>query len=982
MEIPRRETTLSLWRPFLLIGVPAAVLVWTLFYLPGRKLRGQYRAHVADRQTSLIQDEKEILEAGLDPPFGSVRYLSALLEEAMSHPPKPAGSGPMREIAEWLKDNPDYRSVAFLDARGRETLRIGATGAALSVSALRENEDYFRMGMRCRRGQTFVSGLRRDTDSGSRVSDPILHYATPVFSAGGARLGLAVLTLSARDLLARLTDDGPEQRVFLANPAGYWLLGPAPEDEWRFQPPMDASKTMARMFPEEWARMAAAPAGQVTTKNGLFTYATIDPLADGAKNEKPEAGIAGEKWLMVSWVRARQLDPKWGGSPTLGGFLASLLTLAIVWQWARARGLRERTAARLRMANAELERRVEERTSDLRDLSEELRGAKEIAEAAARAKSAFLATMSHEIRTPLNAIIGFGDLMRRTELSAKQRDYLGKVQSSSSSLLGIVNDVLDFSKIEAGKLGIETTDFRPGEVLEKVASLLGGRAQEKSLELAFTLDPAIPHLLRGDPHRLEQILINLVGNAVKFTERGEIAVSASLREADGQGVSLLFTVRDHGIGISPEQRSRLFQTFSQADTSTTRKFGGTGLGLAICKQLAELMGGSIWVESEPGKGSTFGFTLPFGRAPEASPSWTPSSHPPPSLDSLRGARVLLAEDNELNRQLAKELLEAEGLTVTLAGNGLEALEKAAAGGFDVILMDIQMPEMDGLTAARMIRGRPGCGAVPILAMTANVLDSERAAYLEAGMNDFIAKPIDVAAMHDTLLKWVPPRDAGAPAVRMREEASSGFDLPGIDSAAALRRLNGNADLYRRLLLKFRERCRNAAGEIGAALDAEDLESAELAAHTLKGLAATIGADALAEAARTLEASLKNKDGRARTHLPPLTRSLDAVHAALLPIPGEAAHPAPRAAGSAKPADAEEWSALRAMADALRGRLARSEAGAAAGFRQLSARLEGLGVDAGLSSLGQAVAEYDFETAGKALEALCGELERIRKEEGL
>ncbi|WP_237905354.1 ATP-binding protein [Azospirillum brasilense] len=614
------------------------------------------------------------------------------------------------------------------------------------------------------------------------------------------------------------------------------------------------------------------------------------------------------------------------------------------------------------------------------------------AEEASRAKGDFLANMSHEIRTPMNAILGLSHLALRAGPPPRQRGYLTRIRASATALLGIINDILDVSKIEAGMLTLERVPFDLSAVLDMVAGTAALSAEEKGLALRLEVAPDVPTALLGDPLRLGQVLLNLVNNAVKFTGSGSVvlSVAAAPRGTEDAETEMRFAVRDTGIGMTAEQVARLFQPFAQADSSTTRRYGGTGLGLAISRRLAVMMGGGIAVDSAPGLGSTFRFTVTVG-VQDGAVTALPAALADPGLavglqvdEPLRGLRVLVADDNAVNRLVARELLEDAGLAVTAVGSGGEAVRLALepGAGYAALLTDVQMPDMDGFAVARAIRRQCGPDRLPIIAMTAHALEEERRRCLDAGMDDHIAKPVEPHRLVAVLNRWLKPfgrREALPVAKGAEMDAVLPDGLEGFDLAPALARMNGRAGTLRRAILDFLDRYGDAPVRLEHLRSAGDGPALERFAHGLRGSAGTVGAMAASAAAAALELAAREERWEA---MPGLVADLSAALGPALAsaetlrsveVPLEVVPEIP-VVPLGDPGKLEE--ALRALEEALRS----GSLSAAARFAALRGLLAGRGHDEAMDKVGRAVEELDFAAARAALERLAAVCNRERDRE--
>jgi len=866
-----------------------------------------------------------------------------------------------------------YDQIRILDNDGMELVRINCDKEKfikVPPKKLQYKGDryYFKKAKKLKENEVYVSPFDLNVEQGEIEipHKPMLRIAKGVYNKSGERLGVVILNYLGSQIVDTIVNsDMIESKhsmdSMLLNSDGYWLVSPDRKNEWSFMFPEMENISFASIMPEEWEKISSSSQGQFTTPEAVYTYSTIVVSPDV---EKQTINGNTRKWKIICVITSETITSILSKS-AFRFWMAYLGTLLLILFGSLTRA---KFVAVRKLGQQKLE------------------SAKKEAEDANMAKSEFLARMSHEIRTPMNAILGLTHLALKTEMHSRLRDYLTKVETSAKALLEIINDILDFSKIESNRFELDSETFILDDVFNDVVDLFGHQAEQKGLELHLMVKSNVPNHLIGDRLRLGQILINLVGNAIKFTSSGEIIVSAELVEEQSEIALIRFSVKDSGIGISPEQITKLFQPFSQADGSISRQFGGTGLGLVISKRLIELMGGTMELESEAGQGSNFICTVPFKiqtgnfgdyiypedlrgmkvllvddsrmfrqitskvlksfsfdvyTAPNGMEAlevlYKNDGDKPfrlvitdwrmPDIDGVEllrkikkechlkhipkvimltaygrneistraekdnldgfllkpfnrsilfdtiievfsqgkngikknnqaqqqqgipqniiGAHVLVAEDNEINQQIAREILESANVKVTIANNGQEALRMLKSNNYNAVFMDIQMPVMDGLQTSKIIRSNEEFKDLPIIAMTAHALVGDKEKSLIAGMNDHVTKPIDPDLLINTLSKWLPGKITPAVSHGDKDELPQSFQkLTGLKIKEGLARVRGNKELYEKLLSNFALNSSDDFQKLYSLVSESKFKDAATVAHTIKGVCGNIGANKL------------------------------------------------------------------------------------------------------------------------------------------
>ena len=826
-------------REFLRLYLPVAALVVAVVVA----LAWVLSRTEAEREISVLRTDVGAASAGLQ---AVLRPMAHHLKSIASEPvvldalerDDAASRDHLAEVlASLLTRNPDYALVTWLGADGHERLRLNAIGPGRQPARVPDKElqdksgrYYAREALARGPGALYLSALDLNIENGHVETPhrPVMRMTVTLARRDGRPAGLFVVILEGRAVLSALPDVGTRQ-LWLLNSHGDFLRGPVAEDDFAFM--FDRRVRLVDRQPVLAAAVAASVEGSADAAGRRWAWGRVDPLAGSGI---ALAGSSAMPWIIVAGSPATSLWTRHGVE--IAAFAVLLLIgLGGVGLLCR-RVAKEKVGAQRARAGAE---------------------------AAAHAKAEFLANMSHEIRTPMNAIVGLARLLLRDPCSDEQVAKLSRIDQAARHLLSLVNDVLDLAKLDAGAMTLEARDFSSRSMLDSVISIVGANAQAKGV--ALVSDPGdLPAWLRGDATRIRQALVNYAGNAVKFTEHGRITLRGRIVSARGSALRVRFEVQDTGLGIDPATAERLFEDFEQGDASTARRHGGTGMGLAITRRLARMMGGDAGATGTPGVGSVFWFEaeLEAGQAIADTASQPPLEELERRLRTQRcAARVLLAEDNVVNRELAIELLQRAGLSPLAAEDGLQAVAAAQVEAFDLVLLDMQMPNLDGLGAARRLRALPGYAEVPIVALTANAYDADRQACLAAGMNDFVSKPVDPEALYRVLMRWLPaktPADAADGTPAADDPLNALARVAGLDVEAGMRHVGQRPDLYRRVLRQWLHSSTDVPAQLREAEAQGDGARVRMIAHQVRSAGGTLGAIDIARRAAALDDALRGE----------------------------------------------------------------------------------------------------------------------------
>jgi len=901
-------------RRALLIFLPLAIFVggviWAFYYTnikAEREIFESTESNAVELQQAIIVNKFKLIDSDIAV-LSQYQELKSLVEGCEDVKEKLAN-----ELLTLSKGKRCYDQIRYLDDTGMEVVRINFNnGDPIRVPEEKlQNKSgryYFDDAFALNEGDIFVSPLDLNIENGvierpskgnihprqqifdsiwiqakdGKYVKPMMRFATPVFSRNGQKKGIVLVNYFGTQLInvfSEMSENSIDQ-CFLVNQDGFWLKGPCREAEWGFMQEHDKKQTFENSFSKAWGKISKQESGQFCTVEGLFTFTTVYPIIENLKsniyfNRNIQTAIDSldarkQSWKIVSRISPTVLYAKRNSMAIwLLTTFVLFATIIGVGSWYLAwNGIQKQYAENNLL---EINEKLIESTAKANDMAAQ-------AEWANMSKSQFLANMSHEIRTPMNAILGFSDILAQDCLTDEQRENVNIIVNSGNNLLKLIDDILDFSKIEAGKLQIEIIECPLGNLLDSVRALMGPKATDKGLEFEIIESNGLPAEIRSDPTRLNQCLINLIGNAFKFTEKGYVYLNVSLEENNNQPY-IRFEVEDTGIGIEKDKQEAIFESFTQADGSTTRKYGGTGLGLAITKQLTELLGGELILVSKEGKGSVFSIVIPANvdvtKQPLLNRQNTDKMLKQVNDKSEKiefSGSCLVAEDVLTNQMLIKRILEKAGVEVTIANDGKETLQQAQSKSFDLIFMDMMMPNMNGYEVTKVLR-KAGL-KTPIVALTANAMKEDREKCIETGCDDYLAKPIDNIKLFKILAKYLLPasKAISCSVIESVDDVRNNIDKPTqfsgdivsqsyeqvIDWSELMTLVDDDEELAKDLVDTWFTDNPTLMVALGKAIKTRNAEEISVLSHTLKGSAATISANLLAETVFRLE--IANREG--------------------------------------------------------------------------------------------------------------------------